>query len=60
MISAYMLIDGNNLTEARTFYNLEEVFGGIDDGEYTFFKSLNASLGLQVELSLQTTVDSVA
>lgn len=48
--SAYMLINGYNMTSRLQYYDLELVFGGIFDGEYTFYKSMNASLGLQIIL----------
>jgi Thermopsin. len=48
--SAYMLIDPMNMTGGIQYYDLELVFGGESNGEYTYFKSLNASLALAMEL----------
>lgn len=48
--SAYMLIDPMNMTGDNHFYDLELVFGGESNGEYTYFNSLNASLALAMEL----------
>ena len=48
--SAYMLIDPTNMTGGIQYYDLELVFGGESNGEYTYFNSLNASLALAMEL----------
>jgi hypothetical protein len=54
--SAYLLVDGYNLTNGQFYYDLELVFGGQSNGEYTYFNSMNASLGLQIVLRNGTIV----
>jgi thermopsin len=44
--SARFFTSGNDSTPTGYFYDTELVFGGEGNGESTFFKSLNASLGL--------------
>ena len=48
--STYLLIDDYNVTGSQLYYDLELVFAGQANGEYTYFKSMNASLGLQIIL----------
>ncbi|ACP44845.1 Thermopsin [Sulfolobus islandicus Y.G.57.14] len=54
--SAYLLIDGYNLTGNQFYYDLELVFAGQGNGEYTYFKSMNSSLGLQIILQNGTII----
>lgn len=42
--SAYLLVDGYNVTGSGNAYDTELVFGGISKGEITYYNSLNAML----------------
>ncbi|QXJ27829.1 Thermopsin [Saccharolobus shibatae B12] len=49
-ISAFVLVNPFNITPSHDPYDLDLVFAGEDNGEYTYFKEMNASLGLQIVL----------
>ncbi|BFI76779.1 thermopsin [Sulfurisphaera ohwakuensis] len=49
-ISAVLLINPFNMTPSNDPYDLDLVFAGEGNYEYTYFKEINASLGLQIVL----------